>query len=304
MARPPAGGPWVCLGVPIDSVAAPPGGEPFGTEGGPAALRRRDLPARIGAADGGDLAVRVTGTARDPSSGIIGYPSVRDMVCRLRSAVAGVLAAGRRPVLMGGCCALVMGAVAGARDAVGRVGIVNVDGHVDAYDGLSSPTGEAADVPVGALLGHAGADLLALLGAGQVVQAGDAVVLGARDPIEAVDLADLPDRLGIVVLGADAVLADPSAAGRAAVDRFRAAGIGYWLHLDVDVLDEDVFAATDYLMPAGLDLGQLAEVLAPMGADPNLLGFSVGCYNPSKDLDGTCGDALADLLVTALAPTR
>ena len=72
-----------------------------------------------------------------------------------------------------------MGAVAGMRDAVGRVGVVNVDGHVDAYDGRTSPTGEAADIPVGALLGHAGADLLAVLGAAPVVRAGDAVVLGA-----------------------------------------------------------------------------------------------------------------------------
>ena len=197
-----------------------------------------------------------------------------------------------------------MGAVAGARDAVGRVGVVNVDGHVDAYDGFSSPTGEAADIPVGALLGHAGADLLAVLGPAPVVQAGDAVVLGARDAAEAADLADLPDRLGIMVRGADAVLADPAAAGRGAVEHFAAAGIGYWLHLDVDVLGQDVFPATDYLMAGGLDLGQLAEVLAPMCADPNLLGFSVGCYNPSKDADGRYGDALADLLVEALAPAR
>ena len=65
----------------------------------------------------------------------------------------------------------------------------------------------------------------------------------------------------------DEVTADPARAARATTERFRAAGIGYWLHLDVDVLGEDVFPATDYLMPDGLDLAALAAVLAPLGAD-------------------------------------
>ncbi len=295
---------WACLGVPIDSVGAPSGGPAFGTERSPAALRRRELPRRVGAVDRGDLDVRVTGPDRDPRSGIVGYASVRDMVVRLRPAVADLVRDGRRPLLLGGCCALVMGAVAGARDAAGRIGIVNVDGHIDAYDGLTSPTGEAADIPVAALLGHAGDDLLTAMGPSPVVHPGDALVLGSRDTDEAADLGDLPERLGIVVRDATAVSADPAAAGRAAVDHFAAAGIGYWIHLDVDVLGADVFPATDYLMPGGLDLAQLAQVLAPLGADPNALGFSIGCYNPSKDADGRYGDALVDLLAGALAPGR
>ena len=68
------------------------------------------------------------------------------------------------------------------------------------------------------------------------------------------------------------------------------------------MLGEDVFPATDYLMPDGLDLAALGAVLAPLGADHGLLGVSVGCYNPSKDPDGRCGDALVDLLAAALAP--
>ncbi len=259
---------WACLGVPIDSVGAPAGGPPFGTEQAPAAFRRRGLPARVGASDGGDLAVRVTGPVRDPRTGIVGYPSVREMVTTLRPAVAGLVAAGRRPLLLGGCCALVMGAVAGARDGAGRVGVVNVDGHIDAYDGVSSPTGEAADIPVGALLGRADDDLLAAMGGAPVVGAGDAVVLGSRDAEEAADLGDLPDRLGIVVHDADEVAADPAAAGRAAVQHFAAAGIGYWVHLDVDVLGRDEFPATDYLMPGGLDLPQLAGAARTAGCRP------------------------------------
>ena len=139
--------PWVAVGVPIDSVGAPDGGPPFGTEEAPEALRRRGFVERVGATDRGDLAVRVTGPDRDPGSGIVGYPSVREMTATVRAAVADVLRSGGRPLLMGGCCSLVMGAVAGLRDVAGRVGVVNVDGHVDAYDGRTSPTGRGGRHP-------------------------------------------------------------------------------------------------------------------------------------------------------------
>src|ERR1022692_143160 len=162
--RMPAGVSWACLGVPIDSVGSPDGGPPFGTELAPSALRDRDIVARLGAADRGDADVRVTGSARDPVSGIVGWPSVGSMTTRVRAAVGQVISGGERPFLLGGCCALVMGAVAGATDTLGRIGLVSVDGHLDLYDHRTSPTGEAADMPAAALLGLGWPDLLAALG--------------------------------------------------------------------------------------------------------------------------------------------
>ena len=37
--------------------------------------------------------------------------------------------------------------------------------------------------------------------------------------------------------------------------------------------------ATDYLMPAGLEWDELAELLAPLGASPALAGVSLACLN-------------------------
>jgi arginase len=72
------------------------------------------------------------------------------------------------------------------------------------------------------------------------------------------------------------------------------------MHLDVDVLDEKAFPATDYLMPGGIEMAQLADLLRPLGQDAALIGVSIGCYNPQKDPDGKCGAALTDLLVDVL----
>ena len=284
----------------MDSVAAPAGGARFGTERSPGRLRELDLVSRLGAGDLGDLEVRIVGAGRDPVSGIVGWPSVAETTIAVRAAIAAVVAGGHRPLLVGGCCALLMGAVAGARDCLGRVGLVSADGHVDLYDHRSSATGEAADMPVAALLGRGWPPLLAAMGPSPVVVGSDVVVLGARDPQEAADVADLSEQLALRVHSPAEIRTDPSGLGARAAAAFETAGTPFWLHLDVDVLDERAFPATDYLMPGGLEVNQLAEMLTPLGRSEALIGVSVGCYNPDKDPDGTCGQSLTDLLVQVL----
>lgn len=286
---------WTVLGVPIDSVAAPVGGAPFGTEQAPQALRGYGLVDRLGARDAGDLDVRIVDPARDGESGIVGWPSLLAVTTTLRAQTARLMATGGRPLLLGGCCALLPGAVAGARDARGPLGLAYADGHVDVYDNRTSPTGEAADMPVAALLGIGWPGWLAALGPEPVLAGADVVVLGARDEEEARDIGELPRRLGLRVVGPEDLGPDSGERSLAELP-----ADGYWMHLDVDVLDERAFPATDSLMPGGIDLALLADVLRPLGRSARCIGFSVGCYNPSKDPSGRYGQALTDLLVDVL----
>jgi arginase len=151
---------WTVLGVPIDSIGAPSGGPLVGTELSPAALRARGLVDRLSAHDAGDVDTRITGPERDPATGLVGGPTVAASVSAVRQATAAVLRTRRRPLVVGGCCALLMGALAAARDELGTVGLAYLDGHLDLYDHLTSPTGEAADMPVAVLLGLGQAGLL------------------------------------------------------------------------------------------------------------------------------------------------
>jgi arginase len=285
------------LGVPIDSV-----GRSGGTELAPAALREAGLVERLGAADRGDLDVRIRGDARDPDTGIVGSPDVLAMTAVVRAAVAEMVGAGERPLVLGGCCSLVPGALAGVRDAAGSVGIANVDGHVDVYDGVTSPTGEAADMPLGVAFGRAPAEWVAAAG-GLSTSPDRGLVLGARDPEEAVDVARLleGDLAELLVLSSE----DLRAQGVGEAGAFGAAILAeragsYWIHLDVDVLDERAMPATDYLMPGGLEWDELGELLEPLCASSAVAGLSLGCLNPEKDPDGSLTRRVCDLLVDVL----
>ena len=288
---------WTVLGVPIDSV-----GRSGGTELAPAALREAGLLERLDASDRGDLDVRIRGQERDPETGILGSPDVLATTAAVRAAVAELVAAGERPLVLGGCCALVPGALAGVRDAACPVGIASVDGHVDVYDGRTSPTGEGADMPLAVAFGLGPAAWVEAAGGPSTTPA-EGVVLGARDPEEAVDIAPLLDGelTELLVLTPDDLRGQGLAeAGRLCAERLAEVG-RFWIHLDVDVLDELAMPATDYLMPGGLEWDELAEVLGALCASPALAGLSLGCLNPEKDPDGTLTRRTCDLLVGALS---
>ena len=290
--------PWSAIGVPIDSV-----GRAGGTEHAPAAVREHDLLGRIGAEDRGDLDVRIRGEERDPATGVIGIADTLATTSAVRAAVRDVVADGGRALVIGGCCALVPGALAGLRDAVGALGVAYVDGHVDVYDGTTSPTGEGADMPMSVAFGR-GPDAWVDAAGGASVAPADVVVLGARDPEEAADIADL--RAGTLaaleVLGPAELRAQGlRATGARAAQRLGADGRPFWIHLDLDVLDERAMPATDYLMPQGIEWNELAQLLAPLGASPALAGLSLGCLNPEKDHDGTYTERTCALLAAALA---
>ena len=89
----------------------------------------------------------------------------------------------------------------------------------------------------------------------------------------------------------------PVLAARSVAERLP---IPLWIHLDVDVLDREVFAATDYLMPGGLTLAELRLLLVELVDQVKVVGFSLACYNPDKDPDLSAGRALVSLLAEFL----
>ncbi len=286
------------IGVPIDSV-----GRSGGTELAPAALRELGIAPALGAGDAGDLEVRIRGEVRDPATGIVGSADVLATTATLRRSVAGALQAGRRPFLLGGCCAELPGALAGARDALGRVGLAYLDGHLDLYDGTTSPTGEAADMPVAVALGRGPGRWVEAAG-GASLEVADTAIVGYRDKEESLEHGMLqPEQLGseLTHLSVEEVRAEGPRAVGERIAASLSAEAPFWLHLDVDVLDQDTFGATDYLMPSGMSWEELGDALGPLASAPALAGASLACYNPEKDPGRRCGQALVDSLREAFS---
>jgi arginase len=274
-------GGFTFIGVPIDSV-----GRSGGTERAPNALRGLDVrEPHLWPRDAGDLNVTIRGEERDRDTGIIGSPDVLRTTEIVPRVTSRALEGGERPFLAGGCCTLLPGALAGARDVLGVVGLAYVDGHLDLYDGVTSPTGEAADMPMSVVLGNGPAAWVEAIG-GPAAPPEAVAVLGYRDLEETKTYAALqPDDVpGLTHISNESLRSEgPAAVGKRIARMFEQRAGSYWVHLDVDVLDETVFPATDYLMPGGLSWDELGPLLAPLVRSPALIGASIGCYNPEKD---------------------
>ncbi|WP_241961791.1 arginase family protein [Rhodococcus opacus] len=161
---------------------------------------------------------------------------------------------GRRPLVVGGDCSILLGIFPALRRHLGSLGLWFVDGHPDYLDGRSSDTGETADMELAVLTGVGNDELIALAGMPPMVRACDTVLIGHRtgglDAASAAELVRLPSDLRRI--DAPTVVGDAVVAGRQAAEWLAGTGNGVWLHLDLDVLDPESLSAVTYPQPGGL----------------------------------------------------
>jgi arginase len=291
----------VVVGVPIDSL-----GKPGGTELSPGVLREQGVVEALGARDAGDLPVRIVGEERDPASGIVGYPTVVSTCEGVRDGVAPLLQSGAFTVVLGGCCSLVPGVAAALRLAgAGPVGLAYIDGHLDTYDPRTSPTGEAADMPVAICAGLGDPALVGLGPATPLIEPAHIALLAHRDSDEArADGAAMPERLGIATsIDCAAVqVGDPRQTGERIAGRLASAAGRFWLSIDVDVLASAAMPATPVQQEGGLSLDELAELAGPLARHPACAGLDLLCYDVDMDDAGhTSGRRLVELLARVVA---
>ena len=181
----------------------------------------------------------------------------------MRDAVAAALERGERPFVLGGDCSLLPGALAGARVAAGPLALWMVDGHPDALDGESSPTGEAADMDLALVLGRGHPALTGLAGETPIVEPDNVTLIGHR-PAE-LD-SDVAAELALVPPGSSRRPPRSSAAAGAEVawaTLASARGGPVWLHVDLDALDGRELPAVTYAQPQGLSWAEFVELLEP-----------------------------------------
>ena len=271
------------FGVPIDCV-----GEPVGTTRTPGVLRGQGVVERLGARDLGDLVVMLGPAVRDADTGIVGSDSVLDLTRTVRAATADALDADGTLVILGGCCTLAVGAIAGVRDRFPDAGLVYLDGHLDLYDGRTSPGGEAADMPLAVALGVGPQAWVDVVGGAAIVAPSDVALLGFRDREEAASYGSVTpgDMPGMTAIDGPEVHARGARA--VAEDAIGAVGSGrrFFVFIDVDVLDPSELVV-DAPVPDGLRWEQLTEMAGRLVGDPACLGIALACYNPDLDPDGS-----------------
>ncbi|WP_151483082.1 arginase family protein [Streptomyces albicerus] len=270
---------------------------PSGVQELPEALLAAGLLDGLGAVRAGRIEPTAYDPRQDEATGVLNPSGIADYSAGLADAVGEVLARGGFPLVLGGDCSILLGNLLALRRR-GRHGLLFLDGHTDFYQPSAEPTGEVASMELALATGRGPALLADLEGRGPLVRDEDVVALGFRDSEESREagMQPLPPAVHAVDLEAVRVLGVAEAA-RQAVDRLTSGGTaGYWVHLDVDVLDDDLMPAVDYRQPDGLTWQELETILRTALGDDRAVGFDVTIFNPRLDPDGTIAARLAECL--------
>jgi arginase len=277
--------------------------KPTGVDRLPDALRRHGLVERLGAREATRLAPPPYVTARPQDTGTLNADGIAQFSRALADAIGDVLAAGERPLVLGGDCSILLGSLLAFRRR-GRYGLLFVDGHADFYQPEANPNGEAASMDLAFATGRGPRMLTDLEGRGPLVRDKDVVALGFRDHDEQRAYGSQPLPAGILAIDLPAIrrLGIEPAMAQAIRHLARPDLDGVFVHVDADVLDDAIMPAVDYRLPGGLTTEELVHLLRAISATGRLAGLEVTIYNPTLDADGAAGRALADAIVAGLTP--
>ncbi|MDQ1172396.1 arginase [Microbacterium testaceum] len=270
-----------------------------GTSKAPEALREAGLFDRLTAAGARDGGVVVPGRYVDDDSTrarghVRNEAQLVDHARRLADRIERVWRSGRAPLVIGGDCSILVGAgIASARR--GRSGLVHMDGHTDfRHPGNSDDCASVAGEDLAAAVGLHGPAIADVDGLSPYFAASAVAHLGHRADDEHADEAR--GVLGCVLSAADLLSRGVESV---AAEIGRTAGTGYWLQVDVDVLDPAVMPAVDSPDPGGIDATQLTQLLATLA--PFAAGASLTVFDPDLDPDGSCARLLTDVIHEGLS---
>ena len=275
---------------------------PKGVETLPDALLAAGLGERLEARRAGRLEPPPYDDRRDRQTLLLNPKAIAEYSAALADAVGRAINVGEFPVVLGGDCSILLGCLLALRRR-GRYGLLFLDGHADFYQPEAEPNGEAASMDLALATGRGPEIVTDLEGRRPLVRDEDVVAFGRRDAedaeahgsqriedtaIRVVDLAEVRKRgAGDAALSAIKDLSKPEV-------------VGFWAHLDADVLDDAVMPAVDYRMPGGVSWQELATILQVAIASGRAIGLNVTIFNPKLDVDGSIAAAFVDALATGL----
>lgn len=203
-------------------------------------------------------------------------------------------------LVLGGDCTQAVAILTGARRYYKQFSLLWFDRDADLNSPASTPSGRLDGMALAGVIGKGSPELVRFWGEPPLVREPDTLVYGLVrvDPPERDFLARSPMRH---VYAADIQLKGAAAAAQAALSQLHADAREFMLHLDLDVIAQEDFAAVTLPDSGGLTFDDVRASLMEFVKHKNLLGLDIAQYNPDKDPDGAGARKIVDLLVEVLS---
>ncbi len=213
----------------------------------PEALREAGLHRRLAELGAHERGVVLPGRYADDAApgSLRNHAAIVEHARRLAERIDLLRADGLAPLVLGGDCSILVAAGLALRRAPGRYGLVHLDGHTDfRHPGNSGQCASLAGEDLAAAVGRHWPAIADIDGLGPYFSPADTAHAGCRDDDEA--LPETTALLGAVLPTSQIRRRGAEHAARTLLGVADRAGLdGYWIHLDVDILDPGVMPAVD-----------------------------------------------------------
>jgi arginase len=278
--------------VAVAGVASSAGTHHAGQDHAPAALRAAGFIDRLGAAgvaveDRGDLVHEVF-VADEMASTARNLAAVVRVARTVADAVAGLLAEGTLPLILGGDCTITLGVVAGAQRHDPTTGLLYLDGDADLATPARTSSGVLDAMGIAHMLGLADTEL-ARVGVEIPMLSDERLALIGYDETdpETFTAKVLRDRPALIRFADHQVRADPTGCASTAVAAVARHSSSLVVHFDVDAVDSRDLPLANYPhYGTGIPLDAAGQALAALCAAPTLAAVVLTEVNPSYDPTG------------------
>lgn len=222
---------------------------------------------------------------KDPETNILNADSLVTYAREQAYLINNLLSANKFPFVLGGDCSILLGAAMALKQK-GNYGLFYLDGHTDFMGVSLSETGGIGGMAASIVTGNGPEKLTSILNLSPYIKEENLWCVGNREyddeyeneirksSARYISLAELRKQ-GI----ANCVKTFLSEVENKNLD-------GFWLHIDVDVLNDDIMPCVDSRTPDGLSYIEFNELTSYLFESQKLSGLEITILDPDLDPTG------------------
>jgi len=251
----------------------------------PSWLREHGFHELIGPAEIHSLEAPTYTMQVDPVSGVRNADAIIQYSKDQADLIQKIIAPGKILFVLGGDCSILTGNAL-ALKKLGNYGLFFLDGHTDFITPELSGTAGAAGMDLAIVTGHGHPKLTNIDGLKPYIEEENCYCVGNREydedyerPVKESSVRYL-DLLSLRNIGIENCVVDFQ-------KMVEAKGLnGYWVHIDVDVLDDEQMPAVDSRTAGGLSYNEFNSMLRLLMSHPKFTGLEITILDPELDPDG------------------
>jgi len=237
----------------------------------------------------------------DEDSGVLNGVKIKEYSLELSKALDLQISSDNFCVVLGGDCSVLIGIALSLRKK-GTYGLMFIDGHTDFVWPEYSSSKAAAAMELAIVTGNGNEKLSNIELLSPYVRENDVFCVGNRedDPmvVQLINESEIhyEDLNSIRIKGIENIVNDFfTHIQKRKLD-------GFWIHLDVDVLNDQIMPCVDHRQKGGLTYDELHAILYPLLNSDLVYGIDITIFDPELDSSGEVARELTSYTVKWFSP--